>query len=458
MTPLLSRNDLHAYQKRCVEFIKDKRRCGLFLSMGLGKSVSVLTAASDLIESFLVKKVLVVAPLRVANSVWVQEAKKWAHLNHLKISVCTGSEKKRLQGLIIDVDVYVINRENVVWLVDHFKNKWPFDMVIIDESSSFKNASTKRFKALKRIIPHTYYMTLLTGTPSPNSLLDIWAQMYLIDFGQSLGRTMTGYKQRFFEQDYMGYKWTIRPEAAKTIQSLIAPSVIHMSAEDYLDLPNRIDVVEYVEMPATAQDKYDDFEKTLLAELDDGEEVEATTAAVLVNKLLQFANGSLYTGDSKAWSAIHTAKLDALEEIVEDNPDETILVAYNYKFDLERLKKKFPHAEVLDKRQDTIDRWNRGEIKMLLAHPASAGHGLNLQDGGALVVWFGLTWSLEYYQQFNARLHRQGQTRPVRIVHIASKNTIDERVLRVLSRKDATQGELLKALKRKQKQDVLENI
>jgi SNF2 family DNA or RNA helicase len=445
---MLCRDDLHAYQKRSVEFIKDRRRCGLFLSMGLGKSVSALTAASDLIEGFLVKKVLVIAPLRVANSVWAQEAKKWAHLNHLRISVCTGSEKRRMSALTLDADIHVINRENIVWLVDHLRDKWPFDMVIVDESSSFKNASTKRFKALRKILPQTYYMTLLTGTPSPNSLLDIWAQMYLIDFGQALGRTITGYKQRFFEQDYMGYNWTIRPEAAKTIQNLIAPSVIHMSAEDYLELPERIDIIEHVDMPPAAQAKYDDFERTLLAQLDDGEEVEAMTAAVLANKLLQFANGSLYTDESGSWSAIHTAKLDALKEIVEDNPNETVLVAYNYKFDLERLKESFPDAEVLDKRQDTIDRWNRGEIKILLAHPASAGHGLNLQDGGAFVVWFGLTWSLEYYQQFNARLHRQGQTRPVRVMHIVSRNTIDERVLQVLSMKDATQGKLLKALKR----------
>jgi hypothetical protein len=444
---VFSRSDLHSYQKRAVSFIQDKQRCGLFLDMGLGKTTSALTAVSDLRDSFSIYKVLIIAPLRVANSVWAQEAQKWEHLKHLTVSVCTGSEKRRLGALQTDADIYVINRENVEWLVNHMGKNWPFDMLIIDESSSFKNSSTKRFKALRKILPFTEYLVLLTGTPSPNSLLDLWSQMYLIDFGQSLGRTMTAYKQRFFEQDYMGYKFTPREGAADRIHNLISPSVIHMSAEDYLELPKRIDLIERVDMPPTALETYRNFETTLLAELEDGEEVEAMSAAVLANKLLQFANGGLYTDENGSWSEIHATKLDALEEIIEDNPNENLLVAYNYRFDLERLQKKFPSAVVLDKKQETIDRWNRGEIKMMLAHPASAGHGLNLQGGGSLIVWFGLTWSLEYYQQFNARLHRQGQTKPVRILHIVAKKTIDERVLGVLSTKDVTQKKLLAALK-----------
>jgi SNF2 family DNA or RNA helicase len=391
--------------------------------------------------------VLIVAPLRVANSVWAQEAKKWGHLRHLRVSICTGTEKRRIASLMMDADVYVINRENVVWLVEHFKKKWPFDMVVIDESSSFKNPSSQRFKALRKALPYTDYMVLLTGTPSPNSLLDVWSQMYMIDFGATLGRTFTGYKQRFFEQDYMGYSLTIRPGAAEAIHSLMAPNVIHMDAEDYLHMPARIDLVERVQLPAAALEKYKDFEKALLIELDSGEEIEAVSAGVLANKLLQLANGAAYTNANGAWSSFHDSKLDVLAEILEDNADENILIAYNYKFDLERLQKKFPAAVVLDKNQSTIDRWNRGEIPILLAHPASAGHGLNLQDGGALIVWFGLTWSLELYQQFNARLHRQGQKKPVRILHIVCAETIDERVLGVLSRKDSTQKTLLTALK-----------
>ena len=444
---MLTRMQLHKYQERSVAFIKDRKRCGLFLDMGLGKSVSTLTAIIDLLEDFSVRRVLVIAPLRVANSVWSQEVQKWQHLLGLRVSVCTGSEKQRLTALHMDADVFVINRENITWLVEQYGTRWLFDMVVVDESSSFKNASTKRFKALRKILPATEYLVLLTGTPSPNSLLDLWSQMYLIDFGQSLGRTMTAYKQRFFEQDYMGYKFTPREGSAAIIHNLIAPGVIHMSAEDYLELPKRIDLIERVDMPSAALETYIKFEKTLLAQLDDGEEVEAISAAVLANKLLQFANGGIYTNKNRDWSEIHSIKLDTLEEIVEDNPNENIIVAYNYRFDLERLQKKFPSAVTMDKKQETIDRWNRGEIKMMLAHPASAGHGLNLQGGGSFIVWFGLTWSLEYYQQFNARLHRQGQTRPVRILHILTKETIDERVLSVLSMKNATQNKLLMALK-----------
>ena len=446
---MLDRSDLHAYQNRSVEFIKERKRCGLFLDMGLGKTASSLTAIADLIDDLEVGRVLVIAPLRVANSVWASEARKWRHTEHLRVSVATGSARDRLAALQRSADVYVINRENVMWLVKALGAKWPFDMVVIDESSSFKDPSSKRFKALRSVLTKTNYMLLLTGTPSPNSLLDVWAQMFLIDFGKALGRTVTSYRQRFFQQDYTGFNWKIRGNTeAEAIRELMKPATIHMSAEDYLDVPPRINLTEIVELPAPIMARYLDFEKTLLAELPDGEEVEAATAAVLANKLLQWSNGAAYTDDKKNWSEIHTAKLDALAEVAEDNPGETILVAYNYRHDLERLQKRFPSAVVLDKTQETIDRWNRGEIKMLLAHPQSAGHGLNLQHGGSLIVWFGLTWSLEYYQQFNARLHRQGQVKPVRVLHIVCDGTIDKRVLSVLSGKQATQAGLLSALKR----------
>lgn len=370
----------------------------------------------------------------------------WAHLNHLRVSVCTGAEKVRRSALSVDADVYVINRENVPWLVQNYGSKWPFDVVVIDESSSFKNASSKRFKALRKMLPNIESVILLTGTPSPNGLLDLWAQMYLIDYGERLGRTLTGYKHRFFEADYFGRKFELRSGSDDKIHRLVSDKVIHMSAEDYLDMPARIDLIETVTL-GKAEAGYKDFERTMLAELDDGETVEATTAAVLANKLLQWSNGAMYTDQSGNWSETHVAKLDALSEIIEDNPGENILVAYNYQSDLARLLKRFPQAKQLDKKQETIDAWNRGETPLLLAHPASAGHGLNLQKGGALCVWFGLNWSLEYYQQFNARLHRQGQDRPVRIAHIVCEGTIDERVLSVLRDKDAVQGNLLSALK-----------
>jgi SNF2 family DNA or RNA helicase len=351
-------------------------------------------------------------------------------------------------ALMQSADVFVINRENVPWLVDLYKTKWPFDHVVIDESSSFKNPSAKRFKKLKKILPYTEYMTLLTGTPSPNGLLDLWSQSYLVDFGVKLGRTMTGYKRRFFEPDYMGYNWTPREGSAAEIHALLSDFVLSMSAEDYLELPDSIKTVEYVELPQKTQRAYQKFETELLVTLEDGEEIEASTAAVLANRLLQYSNGAIYTDELKNWSETHTEKLDALADIIEQNPTENLLVAYNYKHDLERLQQRFPDARVLDKNQSTIEEWNAGQIKLLLAHPASAGHGINLQHGGSVIIWFGLNWSPELYQQFNKRVDRQGQTKPVRIVHIVAKDCIDERVLQVLDSKGATQKELLTALKK----------
>lgn len=367
---MLFRDDLHDYQRRAVEFILEKKRCALFLEMGLGKSVSSLTAISDLIDGFAVHKVLVVAPLRVANSVWKQEARRWQHLQHLEVAVCTGTARQRLSALQSDADVYVINRENVVWLQEHYGKRWPFDCVIIDESSSFKSPSSQRFKALRKVIPHTEYMVLLTGTPSPNGLLDLWSQVFLVDFGASLGRTMTMYKSRFFESDYMGYKFSPRAGSADKIHELIRPFTLSMRSEDYLDLPDRIDLEEVIDLPAKVLREYQEFERDLFIELDAGEEIEAKSAAVLANKLLQYANGALYTDTHGSWAKVHDLKIDTLRELVEQNEGENILVAYNYKSDLERLKKAFPDAVQLGKDADIIDRWNDGEISMLLAHPA----------------------------------------------------------------------------------------
>jgi SNF2 family DNA or RNA helicase len=443
----LNREHLHDYQNKAVEFIKDQERCALFLDMGLGKTTSSLTAIVDLKDQMAVDKVLIIAPLRVARSVWAQEAEKWKHLEHLKVSVCLGTVRQRRAALARDADIYVINRENVLWLQELYGAKWPFDCVVVDESSSFKNPSSKRFKALRKTLPYTNFMVLLTGTPSPNGLMDLWSQMYLVDFGERLGRTVTGYRQRFFDQDYMGYRYTPREGSEEKIHDLISDKIVSMSAEDYLELPDRIDLRVPVEIPPTAMKIYKELETTMLAEFAGGEEVEAIAAAALANKLMQCANGAAYHDEHKNWAELHKEKLDALADIVEDNPDENILVAYNYKFDLERLQQRFPDAVVLDNEDSTIDRWNNGEIKMLLAHPQSAGHGINLQRGGSMSVWFGLNWSLELYQQFNARLHRQGQTKPVRIIHLVAKGTIDERVLTVLGDKDASQSSLLDALK-----------
>ena len=444
---MLSRDNLHDYQNNSINFFKKQKRCALFLDMGLGKTVTTLTAVTDLIDSFAVDKVLIIAPLRVANSVWKQECENWQHLQALQVSICTGSERNRLAALQTSADVYTINRENIKWLVDFYGKKWPFDCVIIDESSSFKNASSQRFKALKKVAPLTNYMLLLTGTPSPNGLLDLWPQLHLIDFGERLGRTMTTYKQRFFESDYMGYNFTPRQGSQAKIEKLISDKCLSMTADDYLELPARIDIVEKLQLPKKVLAQYQEFKKEMFIGFENSEAVEALSAAVLANKLLQFANGCLYTDELKNYKELHRVKLDALADLIEANQGENILIAYNYKSDLERLIKRFPDAKVLDKNQTTIDDWNAGKIPVLLAHPASAGHGLNIQKGGSLIVWFGLNWSLELYQQFNARLHRQGQEKPVRIVHLVCEDTIDERVLQVINNKDATQNGLIQALK-----------
>ncbi len=442
----LTRDLLHDYQERGVKFIKEVGKCGLFIALGMGKTLTSLTAISDLSDSMDVSKVLIIAPLRVANTTWHKELKSWEHTKHLSYSICTGSEKNRLQGLMKNSDIYIINRENVKWLVDHYGKKWPFDMVVIDESSSFKSATSQRWKALRKVTPYIDRTVLLTGTPAPNGLMDLYAQVYLLDTGARLGRNMTAYKARFFETDYMGYKYTPREGSENIVYSLISDLVMTMRAEDYLQLPDRIDLVQSVTLPTKLKAQYDTLEKEFIAEINDTE-LAVFNAAALANKLLQFSNGAAYTDEHKNWVELHNGKLDALKEIVEDNSGENILVAYNYKTDLERLQKTFPNAVVLDKEGLSVDKWNRGEIKMLLAHPASAGHGLNLQHGGSMIVWFGLNWSLELYQQFNGRLHRQGQTKPVRIIHLVAEGCIDEKVMTAIEGKAKTQDELLDYLK-----------
>ena len=443
---MLNENDLHEYQKRSANFILENKRCQLFLDMGLGKTVSTLTALVDLHYSFTIRRTLIIAPLRVANTVWKQEAIKWAHTRGLSIDIATGTPKNRLAVLFSPCDVVVINRENITWLVEHYGSKWPFDCVVIDESSSFKNPTSKRFRSLKKILKLTEYMVLLTGTPAPNGLMDLWSQSFLIDNGEALGRNITAYKSRYFETDYMGYKYTPYSWSKEVIEAKISDYTLSMQAEDYLELPSRMDITVDVVMSKKTKESYDTFKKDLILFMEQGEEIEAMSAGVLANKLLQYANGAMYVDEFKNYSIVHDEKLDALEGIVDDNPNENILLAYNYKFDLERILERFPQAVVLEKDGSQIEDWNNGKIKMLVCHPASAGHGLNLQKGSGTMVWFGLNWSLELYQQFCARLHRQGQTRPVKIFHLVTKDTIDERVMEVLGDKSATQHSLLKAL------------
>ena len=735
-----------------IDFINNTPKCAIWAGLGLGKTITTLTAITDLIDSITVNSVLIIAPLRVANSVWHIEAKRWEHTKHLKFSIVTGNDKERRTALHKSADVYVINRENISWLVDLYAKKWPFDMIVIDESSSFKSASSQRFKSLKKVLSQTSRLVELTGTPSPNGLLDIWSQIYLLDNGQRLGKTMTAYKQRFFESDYMGYKFKPVKSADKIIHQLIDDIVISLNVDDYLEMPERIDTVIKVQLPQNRLNEYKQLEREFLIQINDND-IVAYNAATLAGKLLQYCiaegtpvvtskglipiekikdtdliwdgekfvtcygsvcngfmnvvncygvlmteehkvlttvgwktakeilngesckrfnreylrnpnsftkswfnswqsslvmpmflrqfsrntkpkftfktskqvgkimrlftwkmgkdtrydtnspvcdlgkhdftmlqrkgqrlqklwtswdncqqklegffrhfleryagrllgkfnfrqnkqfawifqrklpmgnystteqeytengndldterrnvrnrscrnfwnkdcnpsckgisiqmaerkvvhktkvydlincgqdnrftvvgldgkplivhncNGAIYTDELKNWTEIHSAKLDVIDDIIAENSDENLLIAYNFKTDLERLKKRYPDAVVLDNNPDIIKQWNDGKIKMLLAHPASAGHGLNLQHGGSIIVWFGLNWSLELYQQFNGRLHRQGQTKPVRIVHIVADGCIDNRVMQAIENKAQTQDELLDAMK-----------
>lgn len=437
---MLKRSDMHDYQKQAVDFVLSKKKCALFLDMGLGKSVSSLTAASDMLDDMMVTKVLVIAPLRVANTVWKQEAQKWTHLAHLKTSICTGSKQDRLDALNADADIFIINRENIQWLIESVK--WSFDMVIVDESSSFKNHASKRFKYLKKVLKHVKSMVLLTGTPSPQGYIDLWSQLYLVDNGERLGRNITTYRHRYFTQDNWGFTWNLNAGSDKVIQSAISDVCLTMFAEDYLTMTDKLILTEQIEFDAKTTEQYKELEKEFLLAIDKNTDIEAPSAGVLANKLLQICNGAIYD-EGKNYHIIHDLKIKALKELTEDNPNENMLVAYNFKSDLERLQKAFPDAVVLSKSGAEVLQWNEGKIKMLLAHPASASMGLNLQHGGSVLVWFALTWSLELYQQFNARLYRQGQKNTVRIIHIVAKGAIDERVVQAINDKAETQKDLM---------------
>ena len=396
-------------------------------------------------QNFEINKVLIIAPLRVCNSTWMQEAKKWEHTKHLKFVNLAGGASKMKVGLQKHADVYLINRENVKSLVTHLGNKWDFDMIVIDESSSFKSPSSQRFRALKKILHKLKRVVLLTGTPASNGYMDLWSQFYLLDGGERLGKTMTLFKDRYFIKDYMGWNFELRKGAVKKIEDRISDLVLSMSAEDYLELPEVINIVLENKLDGKLLKQYKEFENEMLLSLDNDEKLTAMSASTLTNKLLQFCSGNVYD-DKKNVKHFHKLKIDTLKEIVEENPDESLLVAYNYKHELEAIKKHFPEAVILDKDASTIDKWNKGEIKMLVAHPASAGHGLNLQKGGSIIVWYGFTWSLELYQQFNARLNRQGQEKQVKIIHIAV-GEIEYKLMQTLAKKDVAQSKLLEALK-----------
>jgi len=439
----------HQYQEYAIQKIIDTPATGLFLDMGLGKTVITLTALHELTNYYFdAHKILVIAPLRVAQDTWSRESEKWDHLQHLKISKILGSRAQREKAMKVEADIYVINRENVPWLVSMTGSKWPFDTVVIDELSSFKSSKSKRFRALRRVRPFIQRIIGLTGTPSPNGLIDLWAQLYLLDQGARLGKTITGYRDRYFipgkRDGHIVYEWKQKKEAEDRVYDKISDICVSMRAEDWLDLPKRIERTVHVPIAPETRKKYKQLEKDLLLPFEDSD-VTADTAAVLSNKLLQLANGAIYD-EHRDVKHVHDAKLDALEDLVEAANGKPILCFYNYKHDLSRIQERFPDARKLEGPDDISD-WNKGEIPLMLTHPASAGHGLNLQDGGHHVVWFGMTWSLELYQQANARLDRQGQKERVVIHHLVAEETLDEDVKARLADKTAGQDALLEAVK-----------
>lgn len=400
---------------------------------------------------------MVIAPLRVAEDTWSTEVDKWDHINHLKISKILGTPKQRKEAVEKDADIYVTNRENVVWLVDNYFKQWKWDTCIVDELSSFKSSKAKRFRALKKVRPYFKRMVGLTGTPAPNSLIDLWPQIYLLDGGKRLGRTITSYRQQYFNpgkrNQYIVYNWELKDGAEEQIHKKIGDICISMMAKDYLDIPERIDNIIDINLPKNAINKYKQLEKDLVLELGE-DDITAANAAVLTNKLLQMSNGAIYSEDKQVIE-IHDEKLKALLDIIESANGKPVLIFYSFKHDFDRIvnffKSKKLNAIGLGDSKD-IKKWNNGEIPILLVHPASAGHGLNLQYGGNIIVWFGLTWSLELYQQANARLHRQGQRESVIIHHLVSKDTVDEDVIKALGSKEVNQNVLLEAVKARLKE------
>jgi len=440
---MLNRENLHPYQRRAVEFIKDNPKAALWIDMGLGKTVSTLTALIDLIDQKVIKKTLIIAPLRVSNHTWPTEIANWTHTSALNYTVLSGlTPKKREAALDEDTDIHIINRENVPWLVEKLGQKWTYDCVVIDESSSFKSHTSKRWRSLKKVYGKIDRMVQLTGTPAPNSLLELWPQFYLLDKGKRLENTRGKFLNKYCTAvgNPQWNQWAVKPDRADAIHNAVADIALVMNAEDYLKLPARIDIKVEVELPPKARSIYEQMKSDFLIAYQDGE-ILAVNAAVQIGKLMQIANGNVYDEDGE-YVRCHREKFDALEEII-DSTNDPVLIAYNFKSDLAELRLLFPDAEVIGKDTTVINRWNAGEIPILFAHPASAGHGLNLQKGGNVIVWFGLTWSLELYQQFNARLHRQGQDKPVRIFHILTKDTADKAVLEALTTKKDTQDTLL---------------
>lgn len=438
----------HSYQEYAIRYIETHPISALLIDMGLGKTSITLTAIRNLLfDSFEVCKVLVIAPLRVAKNTWTDEIKKWEHLSTLTYSLIIGNENERLSALNEQTDIYIINRENVDWLVNKSGYKFDFDMVVIDELSSFKNHQSKRFKSLMKVRPLVKRIVGLTGTPSSNGLMDLFAEFKILDMGKRLGYFIGQYRNTYFKPDKMNgpivYSYKPLPNAENAIYEKISDITVSMKANEYLKMPELLTSNYVVELSNSEKNQYDEMKKSLVLEITDGE-ITASNAASLSNKLCQLSNGAIYD-DEQNIVEIHDRKLEALEDIIESMNGKPLLIAYWYRHDLERIKSSFSVREI--KTSEDISDWNDGKIPVALIHPASAGHGLNLQNGGSTLVWFGLTWSLELYQQTNARLYRQGQKNTVVIQHIITKGTIDEQILKVLQKKNKTQADLIDAVR-----------
>ncbi len=449
----MNKNDLHPYQLKSIQHILDTSHCGLFLEMGLGKTVSTLTAIDTLIfEELEIDTVLVIAPKRVVESVWAEEIHKWDHLKRLKAVKIIGDQSQRISAVKTKAHIYLISRDNIAWLCGHFGGVLPYSVLVIDELSSFKNPQAVRFKALRKAQPSFHRVIGLTGTPAPNGLIDLWSQIYLLDRGDRLGKFITAYREVYFKPDKKNgsivYSYALKKENEAAIHDKIKDICISMSAKDYLDLPGRITNIVKIDMPADIRKKYDDFERDKVLELVSASQddvIPALSAAALSNKLLQFANGAVYDEDGIA-HVFHDLKIDALKEIIEEAGGKPVLIAWTFRSDLVRLKEAIKGLRELKDNRDIND-WNAGKIPVLAMHPASGGHGLNLQAGGHIIVWFGQNWSLELEQQFNARLDRQGQEQTVIIHKLVMNGTIDQDVIRALESKNDTQQELMEAVK-----------
>ena len=443
----------HDYQRFAREFVLDHNEAGLFLDMGMGKTITTLTAIKQL--AWDIDRVLIIAPKRPAIDTWPEELEKWDHLQGMDYAVAVGSAAQRDAALKQHAFITIINRENVVWLVERLKKeRWPFDCIVIDELSSFKSSKSKRFRALKRIRPFVRRVIGLTGTPSANGYLDLWAEAYMLDGGKALGRTLTGYRDQYFtpgrRNGMVIYDWNLRPGAKEQILERLSPICVSMKSEDYLDLKEMHTVERPVKLSDKTMKKYQRMEKDMLLEVD-GETIDAVNAAALTTKLLQISSGAVYDENGHP-ALVHEEKLEALDQIIEEAEGENVLVFYAYRHELDRLRQRYPEAVDI-KEKDAIRRWKAGKIRILLAHPASAGHGLNLQSGGHISVWYSLTTSLELYQQACKRLHRQGQTRPVINYVLLSRGTYDEVVYyQILQRKEKDQNGVLAALKARLKQ------